>query len=163
MALIDQTSKEVDLSPGGCGDKFGSGWACVLSFRGRSKIIRGTASSRSEFRLQLLAVVNGLKQLKYPCIVKLHTRSEYLLECCGQVIARKRSHPSSSFVARVHQQKAKNWDLWQEFEQLSKIHCIRLCPVPQWPRHEDSFCAARVASNLPVEGRYQPIPYSVPG
>lgn len=162
MRVIDQDSKEVDLSPGECISKLRSSWACVLRFRGRDKIIQGTTSSKSQFRLMLLAAVSGLKELKEPCFVNLHTRNEYVLECGRKLTARKRSHPSNSFVARVHQQKAKNWDLWQEFEGLSKIHRIRLCPIPKWPRHDDSSCAARVASNLPVEGRYLPIPYAAP-
>jgi ribonuclease HI len=149
MSIATDWSEGIDLSPGGSGEKFGIGWACVLRLRNQSRLIKGTESSKFKFRMLLLAVVNGLKELPYPCVVNVHTSCKYLLDCGSQITRPKRAHASDSFVARVQQQKAKNSDLWLEFESLSKIHRIRLCPVREDLRHEDSFRAYRAASNLP--------------
>src|SRR5437879_11935303 len=107
--------KEVDLSPGASTSKGGAGWAYVLRFRSRSKIIKGRASSKSEYRMLLLAVVNGLKKLRYPCIVNLRSSSHYVLRCGRRLLEPTLAH-SHPWVARVRQQTGKHARLRRESE-----------------------------------------------
>ena len=144
-------SKRVDLSAGGAVRKYGrrgAGWGCVLRYKRKVRVIDGSAVSKSEFRMELLGIVNGLKQLKYPCAVKLHTATEYLLHAAGQLL---RPRTSYLFVGAVHDGTAKNADLWREFQELSKQHWITTCWVPARSRHED-ICRARNAAWIGSSG-----------
>lgn len=80
-------------------------------------------------------LVNGLKRLKYPCLVNVHNATEGLLHCASQLL---RPRTEYLFVTEVHRGTAKNADLWQEFQELSKIHWITMCWVEVRSHHMDS-------------------------
>ena len=103
---------DVDLSPGGWvieSREPGAGWACVLRCKERRKSSYGPARSRSEIRMELLGIVNRLKNLKQPCHVTIHTATEYLCDCINQLL---RPRARYSFPGKVLSGKAKNADLW---------------------------------------------------
>jgi len=140
--------KRVELSPGGYSrERKGhskGGWAYVLRYRDHMICRNGSEPSKSERRMELLAAVNGLKQLKEPCQVELHTGSEYISDGVRSVLRRKRSDP---FMAAVHQGTAKNADLWKDFEALCEIHQVERRWVPCRSKHMDSDHARSSARN----------------
>lgn len=149
--VLQGIGKEVVISPGGFVEGSLGAWACVLRlFHGFSttrpepcKIIQGTAECNSKNRMTLLAAVKGLKQLDRPCIVYLLTDSGYILNGGRKLLF---GRTGCRFVYDVQHEQGENWDLWQEFEELSKIHRIYLEHVPEYYRHKDSKCAADTAA-----------------
>jgi ribonuclease HI len=84
-----EPTKTIDLSPGGAVREYrpaGAGWGCVLRYEKKSKLFSGAAKSKSEFRMELLGIVIGLKHLKCPCIVNLHIATERLIHCADQLL-----------------------------------------------------------------------------
>src|SRR3982750_2324003 len=60
--------------------RFHSAWGCVLTYKTRKKSLQGDASPTSAVRMELTGIVRGLKQLKCPCAVTVHTCSEYIAD-----------------------------------------------------------------------------------
>ena len=164
--LKEGHSPEVDLTAGGYSfvslfHPPSAGWGVVLKWKKHrvladatwesyveTEVMQGAACSRSEFRMELLGIVNGLKRLSEPTIVNLHTRESYILDCGKQMLRPRARYP---FVANVYKGTAKNADLWNEFQSLSKKHGVRLFPIPKGHSHQDSRRAISAASDASRE------------
>ena len=55
------------------------GWGAVLMFNGYEKRISGAEESTTNNRMELTAVIEGLKCLKEPCIVEVYSDSAYVV------------------------------------------------------------------------------------
>jgi ribonuclease HI len=144
MESLELSTKLVEITPRGCIRKYrhNAGWGCILRYGSHTRSISGSAASKSERRVELLAMLNGLKQLKYPCQVHLYTGTEYISDCARQLI---RGRGSSLFLAGVRAGTAKNADLWQEFDALAKRHCVTVIWVGVRSRHADDSRARTAA------------------
>jgi ribonuclease HI len=144
MESLELSTKLVEITPRGCIRKYrrDAGWGCVLRYGKHTRSLSGSAPSKSERRMELLAVLNGLKQLKYQCQVHLYTGTEYISDCAHQLI---RGRGSSLFLVGVRAGTAKNADLWQEFEALAKKHHIRVIWVDVRSRRADDSRARTAA------------------
>ncbi|HFQ95040.1 MAG TPA: ribonuclease HI [Anaerolineae bacterium] len=54
------------------------GWAALLRWNEHEKELTGAASRTTNNRMELRAAIEGLKALKKPCRVVIHTDSQYL-------------------------------------------------------------------------------------
>jgi ribonuclease HI len=73
-------------------------------------------------RMELTAVIEGLKAIKEPCIVELYSDSKYVLDALEKGWAvgwRKRGWIKSD------KKPAQNPDLWEELLNLCEIHQLR--------------------------------------
>jgi ribonuclease HI len=143
-------TKWVSLSPGGysrqCQGRWNGAWAWVLRCGDHEKRASGSVVSKSEYRMELTATINALKCLKFPCHVEIFTACEYLSNHARRLLQPKRS---DEFVREVWYGKAKNADLWKDFQELSRTHRIEICWVGFRSNHRDSSAArgaARIAS-----------------
>jgi ribonuclease HI len=98
-------------------------WSCRLVYGKCNKSLDGKISCHSKYRAALMAVVSGLKAIKYPCRVQIATRNDYVFDCARRFLS-TRGRGSDVFIAAVRQGTAKNSDLWNEFEELSKKHYL---------------------------------------
>ena len=75
-------NKTVTLyTDGACSGNPGpGGWACVLVYKGTEKELSGGEPETTNNRMEITAVIEGLKALKEPCAVDLYTDSKYVLE-----------------------------------------------------------------------------------
>lgn len=73
--------KEVILyTDGACSVNPGvGGWAYVLEFNGKQKKMAGAEKETTNNRMELMAVIEGLKALKEPCKVQLYSDSAYVI------------------------------------------------------------------------------------
>ena len=86
------------------------GWAAKLSCNGRTKIVQGSEPFTTNNRMELTAVIMGLKALKKPCDVVIYTDSEYVANPHNKGWLEK-------WVAANWQRKGEvipNADLWLE-------------------------------------------------
>lgn len=138
----------VTLNPGGYArernGRFKGGWAWILRCGSHEKRDSGSEPSRSEYRMELMATVNALKQLKYPCHVQIQTGCEYLADHARRLL---RPRSSDLFVGDVHSGKGKNADLWAEFEKLSKTHALEIYWVGFRSHDSDCASARRIAQH----------------
>jgi ribonuclease HI len=73
--------KEVTIyTDGACSGNPGpGGWAAVLLYNEHKKEISGGEEHTTNNRMEMMAVIEGLKQLKEPCRVSLYSDSAYLI------------------------------------------------------------------------------------
>lgn len=92
------------------------GWGVLLVFDGEEKELCGGFADTTNNRMEITAAIEGLKALKRPCNVHLHTDSTYLRDGISTWI-----HLWRRNGWRTSERKpVKNQDLWRELEALAE-------------------------------------------
>lgn len=102
------------------------GWAAILFYKDQKKEISGAEKQTTNNIMEVTAVIQGLKLLKYPCSVKLYSDSAYVVNCFSQGWIynwMKNGWKNSS------KEPVKNKELWQELYQLTKVHKVEFIKV----------------------------------
>ncbi|NBI30140.1 ribonuclease HI [Chengkuizengella marina] len=120
--------KEVTIyTDGACSGNPGpGGWGAILLYGEHRKEISGGEPNTTNNRMELVAVIESLKQLKSPCKVKLHSDSAYIVNCFkqGWIDNWKRNGWKNS-----KKQPVENQDLWKTLDGLMKIHDVEYIKV----------------------------------
>lgn len=120
--------KEVTIyTDGACSGNPGpGGWAAVLMYGEKIKEISGGEKVTTNNKMELIAPIEALKQLKQPCRVKLHSDSAYLINCF-----KDKWHVGWERNGWVNSKKepVSNKELWQELLSLCKIHEVEWIKV----------------------------------
>lgn len=120
--------KRVEIyTDGACSGNPGlGGWAAVLLYRGNRKEISGALADTTNNRMELTAIIEGLKMLKEPCTVTVYSDSAYSLDPFLK-------NWLDGWIARgwrtASKEPVKNVDLWQELIALTKIHEVSFVKV----------------------------------
>jgi ribonuclease HI len=119
--MVDERKRVVVHTDGACSGNPGpGGWGVILEFNGRCKELFGGAPDTTNNRMELTAAIEALKALKGPCVVELHTDSEYLRNGITKWI-----HGWKRNGWRTSDKKpVKNADLWQALEVETATHKI---------------------------------------
>jgi len=74
--------KSVELyTDGACsGNPGAGGWACILVYGKIEKELSGGAPQTTNNKMELTAVIEGLKALKGPCAITIYTDSKYVMD-----------------------------------------------------------------------------------
>ena len=115
--------KKIDVyTDGACtGNPGKGGYGAVLIYNGIKKEISGGYVLTTNNRMELIAAIEALKQLKEPCEVTLYSDSKYLTDAInkGWLESWKKNNWKKSDKKSV-----LNIDLWQELAKLLEIHCV---------------------------------------
>jgi ribonuclease HI len=110
------------FTDGACSGNPGpGGWGVILRWKGTEKELCGGERSTTNNRMELTAVIEGLKALKRPCTVAVYTDSQYVQKGITAWIHtwRKKGRldeDSSNPVA--------NQDLWRTLDGLASGHKV---------------------------------------
>ena len=102
------------------------GWGSILMYKGNKKEISGGKEDTTNNVMELTAVIEGLKLLKFPCKVKLYSDSAYVVNAFIQKWIYgwiKNGWQNSS------KEPVKNKELWQELYDLTKVHEVEFIKV----------------------------------
>lgn len=102
------------------------GWGSILMYKGNKKEISGGKEDTTNNVMELTAVIEGLKLLKFPCKVKLYSDSAYVVNAFTQKWIYgwlKNGWVNSS------KEPVKNKELWQELYDLTKVHEVEFIKV----------------------------------
>ena len=120
--------KTVDIyTDGACSGNPGKGGYCaILIYNGIEKIISGGEEETTNNRMELSAVINGLKALKEPCAVNLYSDSQYVVGAVnnGWLVSWQSNGWKTS-----SKQSVKNVDLWEELLALTEKHKVTFIKV----------------------------------
>ena len=113
-AIIIYTDGACDPNPGA------GGWATVLLHGGLYKELSGGERDTTNNRMEMTAAIEGLRALKRPSTVIVHTDSQYLKNgITTWMPAWKRKNWRRSTGAPV-----KNVDLWKRLDELAQTHSV---------------------------------------
>ena len=119
--------KVIIYTDGACSGNPGpGGWGTILMYKENKKEISGGKKDTTNNVMELTAVIEGLKLLKYPCEVELYSDSSYVVNSFeqGWIYNWIKNNWKTSGNEEV-----KNKELWQELYALTKIHKVKFNKV----------------------------------
>ncbi len=97
------------------------GWGCILIYNENKKELSGGEKNTTNNIMEITAVIEALKALKFPCEVDLYSDSAYVINCFNQgwIYSWLKKGWKTSGGGPV-----KNRELWEELYSLTKIHKV---------------------------------------
>jgi len=121
----DKNSKKVKVviyTDGGCINNPGpGGYGVVLLYGKKRKELLGGYRNTTNNRMELMACIEGLKALKYPCSVKLYSDSQYVVNGIEKGWAKRWKKKG---WMRNQLDPAENADLWAQLLDLCEKHDV---------------------------------------
>jgi len=125
--MSGELTKVTLYTDGACSGNPGpGGWAALLMVDKYKKELSGGEAVTTNNRMELLAVINGLKALSRPCEVDVYSDSAYVVNAFLQkwIVSWQRNGWRNSAKAEV-----ANKDLWQELLKLTDVHKVKFIKV----------------------------------
>jgi ribonuclease HI len=120
------------------------GWGAILAWNGHQKELRGGEAHTTNNRMELTAAIEALEALKRPCVVDVHTDSQYLrLGITSWISSWKRNGWRTA-----ERKPVKNVDLWQRLDAALARHQVRW----HWLRGHSGHSLNERADQLAREG-----------
>lgn len=91
------------------------GYGTILRFEDKEKILSGAEQYTTNNRMELLAVIEGLRALKEPCEVEVISDSSYVVKGMNEWL--------KGWIKKDYK-KVKNPDLWKEYVIVSSSHRV---------------------------------------
>ena len=141
---MEEMKKHVELfTDGACSGNPGKGgWGAVLRYGQSERELSGGEKSTTNNRMELTAVIMGLKALKEPCHVTLTTDSKYVSDGLSRGWAR--SWQKNGW-RKADKKPALNPDLWEELLRLTDIHDVDIVWVKGHAGHPENERCDRLA------------------
>ncbi|MBW3563692.1 MAG: ribonuclease HI [Acidobacteria bacterium] len=110
------------------------GWAALLRWNDHEKLVSGGDPSTTNNRMELLAVIQGLRSLKRGCSVRIVTDSRYVMDGMTKWLAgwRRRGWKTASKAP------VKNQDLWESLDREISLHEVEWEWVRGHSGHEEN-------------------------
>ena len=119
--------KVIIYTDGACSGNPGpGGWGTILMFKDVSKEISGYSKNTTNNIMEISAVIEGLKLLKYPCKVNLYSDSAYVVNAFNQGWIYNWVKKNWKTAGNTD---VKNKELWQELYNLTKTHEVKFIKV----------------------------------
>ena len=114
-------STVVMYTDGACrGNPGPGGWGVVLRYRDQHKTLKGYAAETTNNRMELTAVIEGLRALKRACEIELNTDSKYVMQGINEWISTWKRNGWKTAAKKP----VKNADLWRQLDQERERHDI---------------------------------------
>ena len=105
------------------------GWGSILMYGEHKKEVSGGKKDTTNNVMELTAVIEALKLLKFKCKVSLYSDSAYVVNAFNQKWIygwMKNGWKNAS------KEPVKNKELWQELYDLTKMHEVTFIKVKGW-------------------------------
>lgn len=128
MSHNKQALASVEIyTDGACSGNPGIGaYAAILIAGGHEKEISGAVGNTTNNRMEITAVIEGLRELKRPCAVKLYSDSAYVINAFNQ---KWLDNWQKNGWKNAAGSPVSNKELWQELVTLAKPHQIEWIKV----------------------------------
>lgn len=141
---------KVDIyTDGACSGNPGpGGWAAILLYGDHRKEISGAEQSTTNQRMELRAAIEGLKALRRPVQVRLHSDSSYLINAFNQGWIERWQKNGWQTAAK---KPVSNKDLWQQLLTAARHHEVEWIKVrghadDEWNNRADALARAAAKS-----------------
>lgn len=130
------------FTDGAClGNPGPGGWAALLRWRGREKMLAGGEAVTTNNRMELVAAISALESLKRDCEVRLTTDSQYVRQGIELWLPKWRANGWQT----ASRQPVKNQDLWQRLAAAGVRHKVRWAWVRGHSGHPENEQVDRAA------------------
>lgn len=107
---------------GACsGNPGAGGWGAILVYGDKEKELSGGEAETTNNRMELMAVIAGLEQLKAPCHVDVYSDSTYVLKGISEWLAGWKARGWKT----ADKKPVKNVEYWQRLEAATLPHNIK--------------------------------------
>lgn len=96
------------------------GWGALLCYHQHKKELWGGATATTNNRMEITAVIEGLRALDQPCNVTLYTDSQYVKKGISEWL----NNWKISHWRTANKKPVKNKDLWQQLDNETTRHTI---------------------------------------
>ena len=102
------------------------GWGSILIYKENRKEIYGAMDNTTNNIMELTAVIEALKMLKFKCNVKLYSDSAYVVNAFNNkwIYGWKKNGWKNASKEPV-----KNKELWEELDRLTNVHNVQFIKV----------------------------------
>lgn len=142
--------KVIIYTDGACSGNPGpGGWGTILMYEGNKKEISGGNPNTTNNIMEMTAVIEGLKMLKYPCEVEIYSDSAYVVNAFNQHWIegwKKKGWKNSS------KEDVKNRELWEEMDRLIQDHEVTFIKVKGHSDNEYNNRCDELARNAIPKG-----------
>ncbi len=134
------------------------GYGAILVYKNIRKELSGGFRHTTNNRMELMAVIVGLRALKKPCVVRVVSDSQYVVNAIekGWLKGWEQKNWRTS-----NRKPVKNIDLWKQLGELLKIHEVRFQWIqghaghPENERCDHLAVAAYQQPNLPEDPAFE--------
>ena len=119
---MSEKKKVILYTDGACSGNPGlGGYGGILIYGEVKKEYSGAEQETTNNRMEIMAVIVGLKRLKYPCAVDVYSDSAYTVNAFteGWIYGWKKNG-----WKRADNKAVQNVDLWEELYALTKTHDV---------------------------------------
>jgi ribonuclease HI len=122
MTETSATKSRAEIfTDGACSGNPGpGGWAAILRSGAHELELTGGERATTNNRMELMAAISGLKALKKPTAVILHTDSRYVLDGASKWLKGWKKNGWKT----ADKKPVKNEDLWRALDDAMKDHAI---------------------------------------
>lgn len=148
--MMDSDIVEI-ATDGACkGNPGRGGWGAVLRYRGQERELYGYEADTTNNRMELMAAIAALSELKRPCQVRLSTDSVYVRDGITKWVHgwQKKGWKTAA------RKDVKNRDLWQALLQAARPHRVEWKWVKGHAGDPDNERADALA-NRAIEERFE--------
>ena len=97
------------------------GWGAILHWGDHERELKGGEPHTTNNRMELMAAISALESLKRPCVVDVHTDSQYLRNGIMQWI----NNWKRNGWRTASKEPVKNVDLWKRLDAALHTHTVR--------------------------------------
>ena len=137
------TPKVVIYTDGACrGNPGPGGWGAILISGRHEREIFGGDTQTTNNRMELTAAIEALTALRQPCLVELHTDSQYVRRGITEWLSIWKGRGWRT----LSKSEVKNEDLWRRLDELATRHKIEWVWVKGHAGHDGNDRADELAN-----------------
>jgi len=141
--------KVIIYTDGGCiGNPGPGGYGTVLLYGDKRRELSGGYRLTTNNRMELMACIEGLKTLKYPCQVNLFSDSRYVVNGIKKGWARR--WRKKGWMRNLIE-PAENADLWEQLLELCELHNVEFSWVKGHAGNPENERCDQLASKAAVK------------
>lgn len=120
--------KQIDIyTDGACSGNPGiGGWAAIMFYNGHSKEISGYDKYTTNNRMELFAIIQGLRHLKESCEVTVYSDSAYAVDAINKGWI---NNWNANNWKTADKKEVKNRDLWSDLMIKMSDHKVKFVKV----------------------------------
>lgn len=119
--MADVSERVVIWTDGACSGNPGpGGWGAILTYGEKTRELCGGAPDTTNNRMELTAAIEALSALKRPCVIDIHTDSQYVR---GGITGWIKGWKARGWRT-ADKKPVKNIDLWQALDAVTERHDV---------------------------------------